>query len=372
MKKILMYIICLSLVLVFLPAAVVGGWWHWEEEAGKEDTADPVETPMLGNIMLKIFRSSLNEIVEMELEEYIEGVVSAEMPASFHLEALKAQAVVARTYALHKANAGGKGGCQSHPGADLCTESICCQAWESEEDALGKWPSQEAAYFLERIREAVSSTRGRIAVYEDNPISAVYHSTCGGKTEDAPEAWSGGAFSPYLQSVECGYCRHSPYYETEVALDLTAYVAALNKEKEALPVLADGKVPLLEILRRSPSGRNLLIRVGKPGPVYSGNELRDLLGLPSTWFEWQVEGEKIVFSSKGHGHGVGLCQFGADGLAREGKNYEDIIKHYYLGVETEIYRPPSGGEDEDARSQGSQAFHDPAVTAPDVVDTPNF
>ena len=140
-----MYIICLSLVLVFLPAAVVGGWWHWEEEAGKEDTADPVETPMLGNIMLKIFRSSLNEIVEMELEEYVEGVVSAEMPASFHLEALKAQAVVARTYALHKADAGGKGGCQSHPGQIFARRAPAARPGKAK-NSLGKWPSQEAAY----------------------------------------------------------------------------------------------------------------------------------------------------------------------------------------------------------------------------------
>lgn len=377
MRSFLFYTVCLTLALIFLPAAIVGDWWLWEEKgtaAVVEETTPPVETIPTGEaIILKVYQAPQNEIVEMELEAYVEGVVSAEMPASFDLEALKAQAVAARSYALCKACAGGGGGCQSHPGADLCTESTCCQAWVNEKEALQKWPPAEAAYYRERIREAIRATRGQVAACAGKPVSAVYHSTCGGKTEAAPEVWGcNDSAHPCLQSVECGYCRHSPYYQTEVAMSFSAYAAALNKEKEALPVLAEGRTPLLEVVKRSASGRNLLLRIGNPGRLYSGNAVRELLGLPSTWFQWRVEGEKIIFSARGHGHGVGMCQYGADGLAKAGKNYKEIIEHYYPGAKVENYCALSVGQDENAPAQGSQPAYYPAVAPADMVDAPDF
>lgn len=337
MKTFLMYAACLFLVIIFLPAVIVGGWWRWEQVAVEEDLPEERATDMDESVTLKIYVVKKNEMVEMEMEEYLQGVVSAEMPASFHVEALKAQAVVARTYALRKSLAGGGSGCQSHPGADLCTDSSCCQAWEDENEALQKWPAKEAAFYLERIREAVNSTRNLVATYQGRLISAVYHSTCGGKTEAALEAWSSsGAAHPYLQSVQCTYCRHSPHYENEVALELSAYAAALTRGKEALPALADN-LPYLEILKRSSSGRNLQIKIGQGGEILSGSEVRDLLGLPSTYFQWRVEGEKIIFNTKGYGHGVGMCQYGADGMAKEGRDFLEILKYYFRGIEVVDY-----------------------------------
>jgi stage II sporulation protein D len=371
LKRFLIYVACLSLALVFLPAMIAGGWWKWDQKEAEINFTHPGE--LAGeSIPLKIYIAGKNEIVEMEMEQYIKGVVSAEMPASFHPEALKAQAVVARTYALRKSSAGGGSGCRSHPGADLCTDSTCCQAWEDEKAALHKWPAQEAAYYMARIWEAVNSTRGLVATYQGNLISAVYHSTCGGETEAALEVWSSSTAHPYLQSVECTYCRHSPYYEAELALDFSAYTAALSDEKEALPVLAEGKIPLLEVVERSGSGRNLLVRIGKPGRLYSGSEVRGLLGLPSTYFQWRVAGEKIIFRTRGHGHGVGMCQYGADGLAKEGKDYTEILKYYYQGIEVENYHFLSGRQDKNTSTQGSQAPHHPAVAPADMMDTPDF
>ncbi len=350
---------------------IVGNWWQWEEKAAVEETDFWEEKPMDNNIVLKIFMESQNKIVEMELEEYVEGVVSAEMPATFHQEALKAQAVAARTYAIYKSFAFGSCGCQKHPGADICTDSQCCQAWIDNKEALDKWAVPEGAHYQEVIRKAVRSTRGQIATYEGNPISAVYHSTCGGRTETASEVWNSSSTAhPSLQGVECTYCQHSPYYKTDLVLGFPDYTAALNKGKEVLPVLAEGNTPLLEAVKLSAGGRNLLLKIGNPGPFYSGNEVRDLLGLPSTWFHWRIEGEKIIFSVRGHGHGVGMCQYGADGLAKEGKGYVEILKHYYQGVEIEDYVFSAGGQDENAPTEGSQAAHHPAVTPAYVVDTP--
>jgi stage II sporulation protein D len=126
-------------------------------------------------------------------------------------------------------------------------------------------------------------------------------------------------------------------------MDFSAYAAALSGEKEALPVLAEGSIPLLEVLERSASGRNLLLKIGESGRLYSGSEVRELLGLPSTYFQWRVERGKIIFSTRGYGHGVGMCQYGSDGLAKEGKDFIEILKYYYRGIEVEDYRSLSGG-----------------------------
>lgn len=371
MKAFLLYILCLALVLILLPAVLVENWWEWDDEAEpKPEGTELAPQVVEDSFILKIYLADRGEIREMELEEYIAGVVAAEMPASFNLEALKAQAVVTRTYTLHKVLDLGGEGCRSHSGADLCTDATCCQGWENDRQALEKWPSEGAAAYLEKIREAVSSTGGLALTYGGNLISAVYHSTCGGMTEDARDVWSGGgAF--YLQGVECNYCRHSPHYRQEIAMDLASFVAALKTEKEAIPVVAEGNVPLMEVVRRSKSGRNLLLNIGKPGQKYSGTDVRNLLGLPSTFFQWRMEGDKIIFSTRGYGHGVGMCQYGADGMAGEGNDFIAILKHYYPGTKVEHF-PLSGWQDIDSSAQGPEAPCQAAVTAPDMVNAPDF
>jgi MreB/Mrl family cell shape determining protein len=290
-------------------------------------------------------RSAESLKIEIGMEEYLVGVVAAEMPSSFHMEALKAQAVIARTYALQKRKETGGNGCKNHPGSDLCTDSACCQAWEDVGISLAKWPTDEAPSYLQRIQEAVRATHNMIVTYEGEPIEAVYHSTCGGVTEAAAEAWSGNNSLFYLQSVECSYCRHSPYFKKEIVMESSAYAAALKNQKGALPVLGEGNIPLLEVRKCSSSGRNLLLSVGNSEQIYSGTEVRSLLGLPSTFFRWHTENGRIIFTTRGHGHGVGLCQYGADGMGREGKNYQEILKYYYQGVEISR-RQEAGGRDQ--------------------------
>lgn len=340
-KAIFIYCTGLILALVLLPATLVGGWWRWTEEKEKEKAASLAEKDGekegRGNIFLRLYNVENGEIIVLELEEYLVGAVAAEMPASFGLEALKAQAVAARTYALQKREAGGGKGCLSHPGADLCSDSSCCQAWEKIEATAGdKWPPEKRDYYLDKILEAVESTRGMVITYGKEVIRAVYHSTCGGMTESAEDAFNGPPY-PYLRSVECSYCSHSPYYRKEISFKINTYAAALKDDDGVIPVLGEENVPLLETLSRSQTGRNLLLRVGKPGRLIRGAELRSLLGLPSTHFRWRVEGEEIIFSTRGYGHGVGMCQYGADGMAGEGKDYVQIIQYYYPGVEVEEY-----------------------------------
>lgn len=338
-KTLLLYILSVFLLLIVFPASLAGGWWRWESSAGNNPAAVPwasfSSASETEKQTLKIYHTEEKKMMELPLEEYVAGVVAAEMPASFHPEALKAQAVIARTYALMKAGRPG-GGCTENPGADLCTRSTCCQAWQDSRAATAKWPAEKASFYLERIADAVDSTQGMVLVYQGNLAQAVYHSTCGGITETAAEAWSGNENVPYLRNVECSFCRHSPHYTGKLEMSLTACTAAIGKGSDVLPVLGEGNMPLLEVVRKSSSGRNMLLKIGGFDRFYRGEEIRNLLGLPSTFFSWQVKGEQIVFSTRGYGHGVGLCQYGADGMGSQGYNCLEILELYYPGTEVQL------------------------------------
>ncbi|MGI5875311.1 MAG: stage II sporulation protein D [Dethiobacteria bacterium] len=320
-----------------MPALLVGNCWNWgNQEQQMDGTTNEIKREIeSNNALLRVFLVSEGKVREMEIEEYLVGVVAAEMPSSFHIEALKAQAVIARTYALEKRRETGGSGCKNHPGIDLCTDSSCCQAWEDINFSLAKWPAKEGPIYLQRVKEAVSATHNMVITYEGKPIEAVYHSTCGGTTEAAEAVWSGNKSAAYLKSVECSFCRHSPYFKKEIPMGLSTYAAALKNQEGILPVLGEGNIPLLEVKKRSSSGRNLLLSVGNSGRIYSGMEVRTLLGLPSTFFRWRTENDKIIFTTRGHGHGVGLCQYGADGMGREGRDYKEILQYYYQGIKIE-------------------------------------
>lgn len=336
-KVLFFYILSVFLLLILLPASLVGGWWRWESRDGSSPL-DGMQAKFFpasetGTQSLKIYCTAQEKMMDLPLEEYIAGVVAAEMPASFHPEALKAQAVIARTYSLVKAR---RGGCTVNPGADLCTDSTCCQAWDDIRAVAEKWPEKEASFYLERVLNAVESTRGMVLMYREELAQTVYHSTCGGETEAAADVWSGGGDVPYLQSVECSFCRHSPHYTGEQDMDPASYAGALRKESGVLPVLGEGNIPLMEVVSRSGSGRNTLLRIGSSGRLYRGEEIRHLLGLPSTYFRWQAEGDRIIFYTRGYGHGVGLCQYGADGMASQGYSFPEILQFYYRGTEVRL------------------------------------
>lgn len=377
-KIFLLYIGAMVLILIVLPFLLVGGGRQGEDPAVAQWQDVPPEAGEGGELSLQIYMVESGEMAEMDLEVYIAGVVAAEMPAAFHAEALKAQAVAARTFALQKALQLGGRGCARFAGADLCTDSTCCQAWngdaaqamaqaqaqtmaqrgaEGPEQAQGPERAMaqaisERPYAEPRENEgavgminnlnrpfptvlaAVEATRGLVLKYNGALIQAVYHSTCGGMTAAAGEVW--GWDIPYLQPVKHPYCRHSPHYRQNVRMELSAFLAAIGIEtgdRAAVPVLA-GREPVMEVLRHGASGRNLLLRLPPRTPerTLSGTELRRLLGLPSTHFQWQVEEDEVVFHMRGFGHGVGLCQYGADGMGQAGYSFAEILKHFYQGA----------------------------------------
>ena len=244
-------------------------------------------------------------ISTIELEEYVKGVVAAEMPASFHIEALKAQAVLARTYAL-KAKEKNK----------FLTTSNETQNYKTKEELQTLWgPSYDAYY--QKIKTAVESTKKEYLSYEGNYIEAVYHSTSNGKTESSIYVWN--TYYPYLISVDSPYDNTNPSYQKEQFFSYEELREKLNtevnEETEFIP------------LKKTESSRIDEMEINELH--FTGTSLRNLLGLRSTDFEIQKVENGVIIKTTGYGHGVGMSQYGANGMAKAGSTYQEILAHYY-------------------------------------------
>ena len=252
--------------------------------------------------------------VEMELNEYLLGVVLAEMPASFEPEALKAQAVVARTYTMRAHRRGGK-----HSGAAVCTDPGCCQAYIDPGDYLDRGGSQAN---VDKVRAAVDATGQEVLTYEGELIEAVYFSCSGGSTEDAVAVW--GTAYPYLQAVSSPGEEKAAHYSDTVTYTPSNFEAALGRDLPGTPGEWFG------VVTYTPGGGVASMEIG--GQVYKGTQLRSALGLRSTAFSVVVNSDSITFNTKGFGHRVGMSQYGADAMALEGNTYRQILAHYYRGT----------------------------------------
>ncbi len=264
---------------------------------------------------IKLYLSQEKKIEKMRLEEYLIGCVAAEMPASFELEALKAQAVCARTYALRKLIDQ-----HSYPqGANLSDDITTCQAYVSPAEFNRRHP-QNSEKLLTKIKQAVRETEGVVMLFDHKPIDAVYHSTCGGQTVSGEEAW--GNKVPYLQSVKCPYCKESKHYSTVQVFSYQDINKALGAK-----LSPQSKI---KVNNYSSSGRALEMNVDEK--KFSAAKFRELLSLPSTWVKLTLGPKGITVNTRGYGHGAGLCQYGANGMAKDDNNYEQILNHYYKDI----------------------------------------
>lgn len=263
-------------------------------------------------------------IVEMNLDEYLLGVVSAEMPANYDIEALKAQAVVARTYTLYTIIHSDK-----HGDGSICTNSACCQAWLSKEDRMSKWEEAEREANWNKIKEAVYSTSGEVIEYNGEVIDAFFHSNSGGKTEVPANVW-GGTEYPYLQAVETSGEDGYTQYSSEVTIGKNEFESKM-REKYSDFQIDWNEEKNIEIVEYTDGGRVKTIKIGNKN--LPGVEVRSIFGLKSANFNISIENDTIKFSVKGYGHGVGLSQTGADSMAKQGANYKDIINHFYTNVQ---------------------------------------
>lgn len=272
--------------------------------------------------LVQLWDVKKNKLVSLTLEEYVQGVVAAEMPPSFHPEALKAQAVAARTYAYRRIRRGDS--IPEHPDAHLSSDYRSGQAWVDWAEFLQIHGSAAGRVLQRKIKNAVKQTEGIIAVYDGEPILAVYHSTSGGRTENSEHYW--GETLPYLRSVEDPFSLDSPVHYSTATI-------TLDKLAEVLGV--DG-ADNFKVIERYPSGRVKTVEAGDKW--FSGREIRERLSLRSTWFTAEIIGDELVFSVWGYGHGVGLSQYGAQGMAQRGYTYDQILQYYYQGIELkEVY-----------------------------------
>lgn len=322
----------LMLVLFLMPLAVIVPFrseLFSEELPVDESEGEPfVSGELDAQTRLKVLRGDAVE--EMDLGTYLVGVVRAEMPASFEPEALKAQTVAARTYTLYKILSGGNHG----DTADICTDSACCQAYITEEQARANWGENADAYET-KVEEAVKATDGQAVLYGGVPILAVFHSSSAGLTRAAGEVWMNDL--PYLQAVtspENGDVIPNYYSRVEfTAEDFRNKVQAFYPEAD----FSEDMNTWLTNAVVDDAGSVMTLCVG--GVTMKGTELRSVLGLRSACFQWEVQNGTLVFFVTGYGHGVGLSQYGANQMAAEGATYREILTHYYTGVTVSSYLP---------------------------------
>lgn len=345
MKKFLMYFFVFIFIFFFLPSFLtktskeVSGTIENIETSdsnsqNKEIKNDSSNTNTISEngkfsdiTTIKLLHTDTQEIEELEIEEYICNVVSAEMPADYELEALKAQATVARTYTIYKI----KMTDSKHENADICDESTCCQAWISKEDRLAKWEEDKREENWNKIVKAVEETKGKVITYEGNPINAFFHSNSGGVTEVPVNVWGGSGY-PYLQVVETIGEEEYSQYKSEVSLTKLELESILKQSHQDFQI-DYSEEDAIKILEYTSSNRIKTLKLGNV--EISGVEARKLFGLKSANFEITINEENIIFSVVGYGHGVGMSQTGANTLAKNGNTYQEIIKHFYVGVEIE-------------------------------------
>lgn len=250
---------------------------------------------------------------ELTLRGYLIGVLMGEMPAEFPMEALKAQAVAARTFTLRRVEQGGI----------LSDDPAVCQAYTDPGTAETKWGDNWEEY-LTKITQAVEETDGQVLYYNGALISATYFSCSGGKTESAQAVWGGEV--PYLVSVDSPGEENSTAYESSVSISMADFLTALEIETPSVS----------QVTYTEGGGVDTMVVGGK---TVSGTEMRQLFGLKSTLFSMEISENAVVFYVQGFGHRVGMSQYGAKAMAEAGRSYEEILKWYYTGVEMDEYTP---------------------------------
>lgn len=298
-----------------------------EPTAIPEPTRSPipvvVDYESVHSTWIKVWFDDTGELRDMLLEEYLFGVVAAEVPASYSMEALKAQTVAARTYSLYSIS---HGGCNTNSDADICTSSSCCQAYRTEEQLKERW-GEEYAYYHSCIDKALMDTAGEVLLYNNKPIDAMYHASSGGYTENSENVYANEI--PYLRSVESPH-EVGSRLSGEKTYTLADFVAAANGAKPDANLTVETIAEQVKILSNYPSGRVEKMQLGNV--EITGKQARKMFSLDSALFTLEITDTEIIFHTKGFGHGVGMSQSGANGMALDGADYKTILLHYYTGV----------------------------------------
>lgn len=277
---------------------------------------------------VSVYLTKEGRAVELPLEEYIKGVISSEMPVTFEMEALKSQAIAARTYTLAHTKALGSGNHENGKGADLC-DTVHCQVYMTKEARLKAWGVSGEKNWA-KIEEAVNSTKGMVLTYNNELAKGAYYfSTSGGKTENVEEVFVNAL--PYLKSVDSPGEEISPSYKSSVTIPISKFVNTINNQYKDAGVSTGKLKSQIKINSKTEGGSVKEIKLGNI--TIPGKTFRVLFNLKSANFQLEILDKDVVINCIGSGHGVGMSQWGANVMAKAGKNYKDILKHYYSGVE---------------------------------------
>jgi stage II sporulation protein D len=276
-----------------------------------------------GSVIVPVYLTKEERIEQVPLETYVRNVLAAEMPADFELEALKAQAIAARTYIVKRRLDGDFS--QVPVQGALVTDTVAHQAYLSEEQMSKLSATKDAEWQVEKLNRAVAETAGFIMTYNQKPIQAMFFSTSNGYTENSEDYFRD--YIPYLRSVPSPWDKEiSPKFQTTVRMDVKEFARRLGLGDIQANALSGMKVS-------GTTAGNRVKSLTVAGKTLTGREVREKLGLASSHFTWKLAGSQIEITSYGYGHGVGMSQWGANGMAKEGKTAEQILLYYYQGVD---------------------------------------
>lgn len=338
MRKIGYYVILIIFLILIIPVIILGGvdsgikipgiinrFSSYIESLPKQTKY----TEENGGPKIKVYVEDQKKIVEMYMEEYLKGVVAAEMPVSFNEEALKAQAVAARTFAYSHMIQNNGTGCTKHPGSDVCS-GVHCQAWMSKEERFKNWNPDDAKANWDKIAKAVDDTKDIVLTYKGELAKSIlFHSTSGGKTENCVNVF--GYDVPYLVSVASPNEEEAPSFQTKVVMKREEFIKRIKQLNSKTNVTDSKLSSSVKILEYTEGGRVKTLKVGDK--TFSGVDIRWAMGLNSANFSISIDSKNVTFNVKGYGHGVGMSQWGANEMGKRGKKYDEILKHYYTGIE---------------------------------------
>ncbi len=283
------------------------------------------------NISVDVLMVENNKVIKLGLEDYVKGVVAAEMPAEFELEALKAQAVAARTYVVaHMEEFGGNSNPKACERGANVTDDVNCQVYMNKETRLKYWPESKGEEYWEKISKAVEETSGQVLAYEGKLVLApFYFSTSAGNTQDSIDVFNKDL--PYLKSVKSPGEESSPKYEDEYLFNNVDVVSRIKNKVDNTGLDINNLSSQIRISSRTDSGYIKTVQIGDT--TMTGTEFRSIFNLNSSCFELVFLNNKVKMITKGYGHGVGMSQWGADARAEDGMTYDQILKYYYTGVE---------------------------------------
>lgn len=299
LKKILLF----SLLIIIVPYIIVTLFIRDDE----------ITFNFSSSSVVRVYREKTGVIEEVPIEEYIVGVIAGEMPISFELEALKAQAVAARSYVMTQIERNKK---KEYDVIDTVTN----QVYLDREYLVSAW-NESYSTNINKIKTAVLDTKGEYIAYDGKVAEALFFSTSPGMTENSEDIFNNKV--PYLRSVSSTWDSISPAYVTNKTFTLQEFYDLLG--------LNYSEYLIVEVISETTTGRIKKIKINNK--EFTGGEILSKLKLKSTYFEIIKEGEKIIVKNKGYGHGVGMSQYGAQAMALQGYKYDDILKYYYTGVE---------------------------------------